>query len=94
MRANGPRECAPDDRLRRRTPKAANEEWMAASDDSNKPPALLSAAVGYSTNPPLYFGYLNSGAAFSASLVVFIEASHLLFLLSKRTLTDDGDTAT
>ena len=29
-----------------------------------------------------YFGYLNSGAAFSASLVVFIEASHLSFLLS------------
>ena len=29
-----------------------------------------------------YFGYLNSGAAFSASLVVFIDASHLLFLLS------------
>ncbi len=26
----------------------------------------------------IYFGYLNSGAAFSASLVVFIEASHLL----------------
>ncbi len=29
-----------------------------------------------------YFGYLNSGAAFSASLVVFIDASHLSFLLS------------
>ena len=29
-----------------------------------------------------YFGYLNSGAAFSASLEVFIDASHLLFLLS------------
>lgn len=29
-----------------------------------------------------YFGYLNSGAAFSASLVVFIDASHLLFLVS------------
>jgi hypothetical protein len=29
-----------------------------------------------------YFGYLNSGAAFSASLVVLIDASHLLFLLS------------
>ncbi len=41
-----------------------------------------------------YFGYLNSGAAFSASLVVFIDASHLSFLLSWRMLTDDGDTAT
>ena len=41
-----------------------------------------------------YFGYLNSGAAFSASLVVFIDASHLSFLASQRTLTDDGDTAT
>ena len=29
-----------------------------------------------------YFGYLNSGAAFSASLVVFIDASHLSFLVS------------
>jgi len=29
-----------------------------------------------------YFGYLNSGASFSASLVVFIDASHLLSLLS------------
>ena len=29
-----------------------------------------------------YFGYLNSGAAFSDSLVVFIEASHLLSLAS------------
>jgi hypothetical protein len=41
-----------------------------------------------------YFGYLNSGAAFKASLVVFIVASHLLFLVSYLTLTDDGDTAT
>jgi len=29
-----------------------------------------------------YFGYLNSGAAFNASLVVLIDASHLSFLLS------------
>jgi hypothetical protein len=29
-----------------------------------------------------YFGYLNSGAAFSASLVVFIDASHLSFFWS------------
>jgi hypothetical protein len=29
-----------------------------------------------------YLGYLNSGASFSASLVVFIDASHLLSLLS------------
>jgi hypothetical protein len=37
--------------------------------------------------PPLapsrdYFGYLNSGAAFNASLVVLIDANHLSFLLS------------
>jgi hypothetical protein len=30
----------------------------------------------------IYLGYLNSGAAFSASLLVFIDASHLSFLLS------------
>ena len=41
-----------------------------------------------------YFGYLNSGAAFSASLVVFIVATHLSFLVSRLTLTEDGDTAT
>jgi hypothetical protein len=41
-----------------------------------------------------YFGYLNSGAAFSASLVVFIVATHLSFLVSRFTLTEDGDTAT
>ncbi|MDB5616243.1 MAG: hypothetical protein JWQ24_481 [Tardiphaga sp.] len=41
-----------------------------------------------------YFGYLNSGAAFNASLVVFMVASHLLFLVSYLTLTDDGETAT
>lgn len=29
-----------------------------------------------------YFGYLNSGAAFNASFVVLIDASHLSFLLS------------
>ena len=41
-----------------------------------------------------YFGYLNSGAAFSASLVVFIDAIHLSFLASWRILTEAGDTAT
>ena len=41
-----------------------------------------------------YFGYLNSGAAFSASLVVFIIATHLSFLVSRLMLTEDGDTAT
>ena len=41
-----------------------------------------------------YFGYLNSGAAFSASLVVFIVATHLSFLVSRLTLTEAGDTAT
>ena len=35
-----------------------------------------------------YFGYLNSGASFSASLVVFIDASHLSFLASRRMFTD------
>src|SRR5258705_6576740 len=35
-----------------------------------------------------YFGYLNSGAAFSASLVVFIVATHLSFLVSCLTLTE------
>ncbi len=40
------------------------------------------AAGGRSPINSDYFGYLNSGAAFSASLVVFIDASHLLFLLS------------
>ena len=41
-----------------------------------------------------YFGYLNSGASFSASFVVFIDASHLSFLASRRMLTDEGETAT
>lgn len=67
-----------------------NDDWS-----EKRPPALLPTAVSYSIfKRNYYFGYLNSGAAFSASLVVFIDASHLLFLLSKRTLTDDGDTAT
>jgi hypothetical protein len=54
------------------------------------------AADGCSLNPyaATYFGYLNSGAAFSASLVVFIDASHLSFFWSWLILTDDGDTAT
>jgi hypothetical protein len=37
---------------------------------------------------------LNSGAAFSASLVVFIVATHLSFLASRFTLTEPGETAT
>jgi hypothetical protein len=40
-----------------------------------------------------YFGYLNSGAAFSASLVVFIDATHLLSLF-RLTFTEAGETAT
>jgi hypothetical protein len=40
-----------------------------------------------------YFGYLNSGAAFKASLVVFIDATHLLSLF-RLTFTEAGETAT
>jgi hypothetical protein len=49
----------------------------------------LKAAAGVATggcwlngSGRYYFGYLNSGAAFSASLVVFIDASHLSFFWS------------
>jgi hypothetical protein len=54
-------------------------------NDGNKKTAAGIAADGHffkSIKPNDYFGYLNSGAAFSASLVVFIDASHLSFLLS------------
>ncbi|MDB5640391.1 MAG: hypothetical protein JWP51_5299 [Bradyrhizobium sp.] len=44
--------------------------------------AGIAADGRYSTKRTGYFGYLNSGAAFNASLVVFIDASHLLFLAS------------
>lgn len=73
------------------------ETWIGSSLRSsqltNWPPASLPAATLDQTDKP-YFGYLNSGAAFSASLVVFIDASHLSFLASWRMLTEDGDTAT
>ena len=47
------------------------------------------AADGRSSfKPETYFGYLNSGAAFSASLVVFMLTSHLLLLTSQSTLTE------
>jgi hypothetical protein len=44
--------------------------------------------------PRSYFGYLNSGAAFSASFVVFIFATHLSFFTSWVIATDAGETAT
>ncbi len=49
--------------------------------NERQPPAWCGdcLSINQSTN---YFGYLNSGAAFSASLVVFIDASHLSFLVS------------
>jgi hypothetical protein len=58
----------------------AKRQWRHANET-----AAGNAADGrfYSIlNQKDYFGYLNSGAAFSASLVVFIDASHLSFLLS------------
>src|ERR1700704_6241240 len=59
-----------------------------------QPPALLPTAALTWQFLRAYFGYLNSGAAFSASFVVFIDASHLSFLASWRMLTEAGDTAT
>ena len=52
-----------------------------AQQNEKQPPASLPTAVLMQPNAA-YFGYLNSGAAFSASLVVFIDASHLLFFSS------------
>jgi hypothetical protein len=52
---------------------------------SKKTAAGIAADGRFSSkNRTAYFGYLNSGAAFSASLVVFIDASHLSFLSSCR----------
>ncbi len=50
--------------------------------NARQPPASLPTAVFQLIKRIDYFGYLNSGAAFSASLVVFIDASHLSFLVS------------
>jgi hypothetical protein len=54
------------------------------NDDSKKAAARARAGGRFDTISKRrnYFGYLNSGAAFSDSLVVFIDASHLSFLLS------------
>ena len=65
-----------------------------AYKNAKQPPALLPTAVLTWQSICAYFGYSNSGAAFSASLVVFIVATHLSFLASRFTLTEDGDTAT
>ena len=75
------------------------DEWwarFALSTLQERKTAAGIAADGRSRGKSIsvYFGYLNSGAAFSASLVVFIVATHLSFLVSRFTLTDDGDTAT
>jgi hypothetical protein len=55
---------------------------MTEINAKKRPPALLPTDVFQSIERIDYFGYLNSGAAFSASLVVFIDASHLSFLES------------
>ena len=52
-------------------------------------PTWTLRAFGRSSfKPETYFGYLNSGVAFSASLVVFMLTSHLLLLASQSTLTE------
>jgi len=64
--------------------------YAPRNDGENRNDEKRKTAAGIAADGPLllnknanaYFGYLNSGAAFSASLVVFIEASHLSFLLS------------
>jgi hypothetical protein len=75
LRANGSRERAPDDRLSEAIHLAAKERmdcFVANAPRNDESDDKCTA----------YFGYLNSGAAFSASLLVFIDASHLSFLLS------------
>lgn len=56
--------------------------------------AAGSAAASASDHQIVYFGYLNSGAALSASLVVFILATHLSLAVSWVMATEFGDTAT
>jgi hypothetical protein len=62
---------------------------MASGSRECAPDDMLREAIHLATQRRMdcfvafgHFGYLNSGAAFSASLVVFIDASHLSFLLS------------
>ena len=66
---------------------------LGAAQTQPAEPALARLCPPYNS-AVTYFGYLNSGAAFSASLVVFIVATHLSFLVSRLMLTEDGDTAT
>jgi hypothetical protein len=82
---NSPRHCERSNPWGRKLDCFVADAPRNDGDKKRKqPPAILPTATSYSIiKPDDYFdGYLNSGAAFSASLVVFIEASHLSFLVS------------
>jgi hypothetical protein len=63
-------------------------------DRSETEKAAACPAASTSDYQVAYFGYLNSGAALSASLVVFILATHLSLAVSWVMATEFGDTAT
>ena len=77
-----------------RTTRFARRNFAHPTIPLTKKAAGIAADGLRSLKREAYFGYLNSGAAFSASLVVFMVATHLLFFSSYLTLTEAGDTAT